>query len=410
MAWFGILSGSAINFLSIYAARLGASGFEIGLLGATTGMVNLVLAIPASRILERRPVGKTVFWTSILYRIGYFLWIPLPWIFGHQGQVWALIGLTLLMGIPLTVLSVGFSALFAEAVSPDWRAYVAGFRNIIYSLTYVVSALGSGWLLDRLPFPAGYQVVFGIGGIGALLSSLHLYFIRTRSAAQARDERAPIPASRQPSASPGWRAMLRFDVWRTPYAVVLVSMLALHLTQYLPIPIFPLYNVNALLMNDQQIGIGTALFYLTCLVGSTQLNRVVRRLGHHKVTALGFMSLSLYPFLMGFSHTAFEYYLVSAIGGLAWSMVGGAYANYILENIPENDRPAYLAWYNIVLNVSILAGSLLGPAIAQSMGIGRALVLFGVLRLLAGTSILKWGQPSRLPVRESESGLERGIP
>ena len=31
IGWFGVLSGSAINFLNVYAARLGASGFQIGM-------------------------------------------------------------------------------------------------------------------------------------------------------------------------------------------------------------------------------------------------------------------------------------------------------------------------------------------------------------------------------------------
>jgi len=36
MGWFGVLSGSSMAFLAIYAARLGASGFEIGMLAGTS--------------------------------------------------------------------------------------------------------------------------------------------------------------------------------------------------------------------------------------------------------------------------------------------------------------------------------------------------------------------------------------
>jgi MFS family permease len=144
MAWFGILSGTAMNFLSVYAARLGGSGFQIGMLAATSAFVNLILAMPASRVFQKRPVGRTVFWTSVLYRIGYLLWIPLPWLFARQGQIWALIGITLLMGIPLAVQAIGFNALFAAAVPTEWRASVAGTRNMLYSVTYMLSALGGG--------------------------------------------------------------------------------------------------------------------------------------------------------------------------------------------------------------------------------------------------------------------------
>jgi len=45
IGWYGVLSGSAINFLNIYAARLGATGFQIGLIGAMSTVVNIQLAV-----------------------------------------------------------------------------------------------------------------------------------------------------------------------------------------------------------------------------------------------------------------------------------------------------------------------------------------------------------------------------
>ena len=392
MAWFGILSGTAISFLSVYAARLGGSGFQIGLLAGTSAFVNLILAIPASQVFQKRPVGWTVFWSSVIYRIGYLLWIPLPWLFSSQGQIWALIAISLLMGIPLTVQAIGFNALFAAAVPLDWRASVAGTRNLLYSVTYMLSALGAGWLLVHLVFPVGYQVVFGIGGFAALMSSLHLFFVRIHPAASVMPDPSPLPAQdnhKKPSVLSLWQSSLRLDIWRTPFAGVLLAMLGLHLTQYLAIPLFPLFSVNALHLTDQSIGIGTALYYFTSVIGSTQLNRVVRRLGHRKVTGLGFMIMSFYPGLMAFIHSAYGYYFISVIGGFSWALMGSAYMNYVLENIPENDRPAHLAWYNIIFSASILVGSLVGPLIAGFIGLAAALLVAGVVRLLAGYALFK---------------------
>jgi len=394
IGWFGVLSGSAINFLNIYAARLGATGFQIGLLGAMTALVSLTCAIPAGRWLERRPVSKAVFWTSIFYRLGFLLWIPLPWLFGNQAQIWALIGITLLMGIPLTALSVGFNALFAEAVPAEWRAYVMGIRNVVLSVAFILTSFGSGYLLERLPFPLGYQIIFGIGTFGAAMSSLHLYFVRPLpQAASKADSLLPQPVSQteQPGARRSWRAALRADIWQTSFRAPLLVLLAFHLAQFLAIPLFPLYFVHQLKLTDQQIGIGTALFYLSVLLGSTQLARLTRRLGHHKMTGLGALGLCLYPSLLALSRHAGGYYFVSALGGFTWAMFSGASPNYLLEKIPASDRPAHLAWYNIILNAAVLAGSLAGPLLAREIGVGAALILIGVLRLLSGIAILKWG-------------------
>ena len=156
-------------------------------------------------------------------------------------------------------------------------------------------------------------------------------------------------------------------------------------------PVFPLFNVHILKLNDNHIGVGTALFYLTVLFGSTRLSRIVQRLGHKKVTGLGVAGMALYPFLLALSDQVWHYYFVSLLGGFIWALAGGAFANYMLEHIPPDDRPSHLAWYSIILNMAVLIGSLGGPAIAGEMGLSGALMLFALLRLLSGLGILKWG-------------------
>jgi MFS family permease len=390
IGWFGLLSGSSVNFLNVYAARLGATAFQIGLLGSVGAVVSLFLAIPVGRWLEKRAVGKAVFWTAALYRIGFALWIPLPWLFGAQGQIWALILIALMMGIPLTGVAVGFNALFASSVPQQYRAHVAGLRNVVLSIMFMISSVLSGYLLDHLPFPAGYQVVFAIGFFGAVMSTVHLYFIRPL---QADLPAAPAPDSVSPTASPrgDWRSALRLEIWKTDYRRNLLVLLGFHVTQYLAIPLFSIYMVHNLRLTDDHIGIGTALFYLAMLLGSMQLRHIVQRLGHKTVTAYGVMGMALYPILMALSSQVWHFYGFSLLGGFVWALVGGAYANYLLENIPDHDRPAHLAWYNMVLNASVLFGSLAGPAIADGIGLGTALIVFGVLRLFAGAAILKWG-------------------
>ena len=87
--------------------------------------------------------------------------------------MWALVALTVLMSIPGTALAIGFNGMFAAAVPPEWRGQIVGTRNAAYALTSIVVTLVCGRLLDVLPFPQGYQVVFAIGALGAAMSSLH---------------------------------------------------------------------------------------------------------------------------------------------------------------------------------------------------------------------------------------------
>ena len=50
--WFGILAGSAQAFLAVYAARIGASAYQVGLLTAGPAVVSLVVSLPAARSMH----------------------------------------------------------------------------------------------------------------------------------------------------------------------------------------------------------------------------------------------------------------------------------------------------------------------------------------------------------------------
>jgi MFS family permease len=392
IGWFGVLSGSTINFLNIYATRLGATGLQIGLIGAMSAVVSLFLAIPSGRWLEKQKIDSAIFWTSVYYRIGFLFLVFLPWLFNEPGQIIAIIAATFLMAIPLTPLGVGFNALFAEAVPNAYRAHVAGIRNITLAVTFMATSLLSGTILDTLPFPIGYQIVFGIGFIGAAMSSYHLYYVKPLHADINPPPTPPEPALSLQADSPrGISSLLRLDIWKTPYRKILLALFAFHLAQYLAIPVFPIFNVRVLNLSDDELGISTALFYLTVFLGSTQLRSVVHRLGNKHTTGWGVSAMAFYPIIVAFSNNIAVFYFASIVGGFAWSLVGGSYANYMLEHIPADDRPTYLAWYNIVLNIAVLAGSLGGPAIGEQIGLFEAMLLFGGIRLLAGMAILKWG-------------------
>lgn len=410
MAWYGVLAASAMAFVAVYAARQGATAFQIGLLSAGPAIINLVFTLPTGRWLENQPMGRAVFWTAVLHRFFYLLWIPLPILLQPQAQVWALVCLTLLMSIPGTGLAVGFNALFADAVPPEWRGHVVGIRNALLAVTFIVVSLLCGQILDHLPFPIGYQVVFGIGFLGAALSTLHLWFMVPAPDGEpsarigrglgdlARPGRVRIVADSL-RAGAGLRFLLRrrrsrllwTEILGGPYGRLILVLFAFYLAVHLAVPLFPFHWVNQLHLADQEIAWGTAVFYVSVFVGSTQLARLTRRLGNQRATAIGVLLMSSYPGLMSVSRGLDLFLVASAAGGLGWSLVGGALTNYLLERIPADDRPAHLAWYNLALNAALLLGSLAGPFVAGLIGVPVALLLFAALRCLAALAILRWG-------------------
>jgi predicted MFS family arabinose efflux permease len=407
IAWFGVLAASSMAFMTVYAARQGAAAFQVGLMSAGPASMNILLALPAGRWLRGRPVDRSVFWSAAFHRFFYLAFVPLPWLLGAADQVWALVGLTLLMSVPGTLLAVGFNAMFAETVPPAYRGQVVGVRNGLLAITYILVSLLCGYLLERLPFPQGYQVVFGLGFLGAAMSTLHLWFIRPPTAAppRARVGRAlgdlawpgrirPIVEGLRPGVALRFLvrrrgAALRPGVLRGRFGRFVAILFAFHVALHLAIPLFPLHWVHQLHLSDRDIGLGSALFYVSVLLASTQLVRLVRRYGNQRVTALGAVFMASYPFFMALSR-GLDLFLVGSIGGgLGWALVAGALVNYVLEIVPDDNRPPYLAWYNLALNAALLSGSLVGPLLAGLIGRQTVLYLSALLRFLTALLILR---------------------
>ncbi len=408
--WFGILAGSGAAFVTVYAARLGANALQLGLITSGPGMVNLIFTLPSGRWLEKRPVGPATFWSAFLSRLGYLVWLPLPLLLTPQNQILALIWLILLMSVPGAMLAIGFNALFADVVPPEWRGHVAGIRNAWLSLMLIVSSLISGQILNLVPFPTGYQIVFGLGFIGAAMSSLHVGLV-------ARQSRRLLPGRVDQSlgyqarrgwvrfigdkfrAGQGWRfltraagvSLIRPEILRGPFGRILLLLFAFHLSQYLAVPVLPLYWVNSMHLSDWVISLGTAITHTCVFLGSTRLAYLVQKWGNRRITALGVMGMCLYPILMGLSQGMGLFLAACILGGLVWALVNGTLGNYLLENVPANNRPAYLAWYNLALNAAILLGSLAGPLLAGQIGLSAALVLYGLSRLVVGVAMWRWG-------------------
>jgi len=408
IAWFGLLSGSAMAFISIYLVRIGASAIQIGLMNAAPAVMAITLALPAGRWLTTRAIDRAVFGTSILHRFFYLIWIPLPALFLDATQVEIAIAVTFLMSIPGTVLAVGFNAMFADAVPSEWRGHVVGIRNALLAVVTIVTSLLCGYILDNTPFPTNYQLVFAVGFLGAILSSYHLHRIRLTG-----QERLPTGRTLGDQAQPGifrtsgdalrsgvaWRyfaqrrplRLPRFEILRGAYGLVLLSLFLFHLTQYLAIPLFPIYWVDQLSLTDQSISLGNALFFAFVFLGSTQLRRLTDLIGPRGVTAVGALLMAAYPGLTAITTNVSLFLITSVVGGTAWSLAGGALSNYLLEQIPEDDRPTHLAWYMLVTNLAVLAGSLLGPALARGIGLVPALFVIAAGRVVSAMGIWKLG-------------------
>ena len=138
IGWYGVLNGSTIAFLSIYAARMGATTGQLGIISAAPAIISLFVALPAGAWLKLQSTKKAVLWSVIGFRSFYIALILLPIlsdVISPSAQVQLITLLIFIMSIPGTALSISFNAFFSEAVPDQWRGLVLGIRNAIQAVT-----------------------------------------------------------------------------------------------------------------------------------------------------------------------------------------------------------------------------------------------------------------------------------
>ena len=407
--WVGVVSGSTLSFLGIFAARLGASSLQMGLLGSGPALINLLVSLPTGRWLEERHLVKAAFWGAFVARLGFVAMIFLPWLFSKPDQIWGAIWITLMMSIPATVLNISFNSLFAGVVPPEWRSTVVGRRNALVAAVTTAVVYLCGQILDRVVFPLNYQLVFTMGAVGALVSCYHIYQIRLpgettrvlswtpraiqwdRIVSRFQNFRLLLFARRDRGSHPDYTPLLRLDVLRGPFGTFMLAYLLFYLFQYVPGALFALYNVHDLNLTDGEIGIGNALLYIFMTIVSLELSRISLRLGHRKTLVFGSLVFWGYPFLLYLAHGPVMFWVASAFAGAVWALIGGGLANRLMERVPANDRPAHMAWHNLVFNLGVMAGTMLGPLGSDWLGLRNMMLASAVLRLLGGLILLKWG-------------------
>lgn len=404
--WYGVLAGSALAFVAIYAARLGASSVQVGIITAGPAAANLFISLPAGRWLETRNYVRATFTTSLWHRAGYLLLIFLPLVVGDDLQVWLLLALITAMSVPGTVLAIAFNSAFADVVPPEWRGHVVGRRNALLAVSLSLTSLACGRLLDSIAFPLNYQVVFAVGALGAAMSSYHLGRVQAPGNIPPRVGRPLMDAAR-PGVSrfadvlhlaPGLRflrrsrgrPLLRPDLIKGAFGLFLLSYFIFYGFQYIPVPLFPLFFVQRLQLTDGAISVGSALYYAAMVIVSLAVRPLSDRIGHRRTLIVGAVLYSLYPLLIALARDATLYWLASFVGGGVWALVNAGLLNRLMEQVTPEDRPAHMALHNIVLNLGILGGSLSGPVLGNVLGLQNALLLSAALRFFAGVLIGAW--------------------
>jgi hypothetical protein len=387
------ISNIAAPFLPVFLTRLGASNFQVGLLTSMPGITGLVLAILVGRFLQSRT--NVVPWYSLsrlLVISCYALTGLLTFVLSREYAVIATLVIWAFATLPQTTLAVAFSVVMNAVAGPQGRYALLSRRWAIFGLTSVVMTFFITRVIDLLPFPHNYELMFLGLSLGGLIS---FYFSRK---IVLPPQTPPVLVSSRSAfdSARNYLSLIRSAPAFTSFAAKrFVYLSALALSQ----PILPLFLVREVRATDSQIGMINVAMTLVMLVGYFIWPRASRRYGGRFVLLATSLGMAFYPALTAATTSVELIIFYAGIAGLFQSGLDLVFFDELMKTVPTEYSATFVSIAQSMQYLSAIVSPLIGTWLADWIGLDGALWVSAGLRF---AGFLLFLMPDR-PKRERES-------
>ncbi|NLE77541.1 MAG: MFS transporter, partial [Chloroflexi bacterium] len=367
-------------YLSVFATRLGASNFWIGVLVAGPALVSIFWLLPAGRLVERQRQPMRLLNAAVfIWRLFILIELLAPWLSPrYPGELLAI--LVVLQGVPAGLVTVAFTTAMSEAVGRERLGHVVSRRTALSNATTTLSTLGSVVILARFAMPTNYQICFGIAFLASLVSTYYVSRLRLPDRS-----RPPQPQARRVGAP--WLSLgpLR-EAWASqrPYVHFVLGAAVFYWGLYTVTAVLPIRWIRELQVSDAWVGVFNVCFGTTSVLGALAAPRVVARWGNSRVLAAAAVALVVYPVVAASTHTPLPLAFAEVWVGFFFSLFNVSLFHRLIELSPPERRASYVGLYNAVINVAIFAAPLVSTNLASYVGVTTMILAGGIIRLLSG--------------------------
>jgi MFS family permease len=370
IAWFGLAMASTSRFLSIYAIRLGATPFELGLIAALPGLA--LLFSTGMSIWWRRRYRNSVralLWPAFGFRLAFLLPALAP-LFPPEWQVAWLIAAATLPAIPQGVAGAIFIVLMRESVNDALLTRLQSRRQLALNVTVAISAVAFGVLLEAVPFPTNYQIMFVLAFVFTMFSQWHVTRVR---------EMFPAPVVAAMVQQPVTR------IWKSvDFQMVGNLTFFMHLAFFSVIAVVPLYLVEHMGASESYVAMFGMVELAAGALMASLADRLIRRVGSRTLIALAMLGTALAPIIIAFAPSLELALVAGAISGAAWTLASISIFSLLIERVHAEDMPRATVAFQQLVALAIFIGPLIGSTLTQNrVNIVMVLMLGASLRLIA---------------------------
>lgn len=415
----GIICGGGTTAMIGLANELRAGDFAFGVLNGIPQAAAL-LQFPFSMLVSRTHKRKKYILTfGVFSRALWMLFGLIPLIVPCDPswlQLWTLIFLLGLSSCCAASINVCWFPWFSDLAPIHIRGRWLSFRDTVNAACSFLFGLLVAYLLDSLPLPTRYIVVFLIGGFIGVCDMLCF--------ALCKEVYSAPPQKLKPT------AIVKEVVHNRPFLRLTIMWTAWCFTANLSGPYLGRYSMNEMGLSSMQIMIfGTMAASIGTILIMSRWGRAMDRFGCRSVMLVAGIGASLTPafYLLSVPGSVWPVFLHNFIGALFWSGTNLAANNMQLSCSPDKMRPSFVAVFSCV---TALVGTSLGMVSGGALlelwnGLGwfagafdryKALFLLSVILRLGITLLLvppmendREGTPKEL-VGSAAEAVKRLIP
>jgi MFS family permease len=359
-------------FLTGFALLLGASDFELGVIGALPFIGQLFQFVGAyleERLSERR---RLVVLTAGVSRTLWALLAVLPFLGGLGGTRLPIFLLILAISQALIgIAGNAWTSWMSDLVPPRQRGRYFGTRNTITSVTAMISTWLAGRGLDdyrgTTDEALGYALIFGLAVISAIAGVIVL----------SRQPEPPMPRRQRVRPIELFSAPLR----HTRFRALILTATGWSVATGIASPFFNAYGIQDLGLSFATLALFGVATSAVALITQPYIGRLQDRYGDRRVLIASVAGVVLLPWGWILSTPTFllPLWMTSIFSGVFWPGITQGLLNLVMDRAPAEGRGAYVAAYGAVTGIGTFVASLLGGLIAS--GLGAAVVSIGSLTL-----------------------------
>ncbi|MFA6410982.1 MAG: MFS transporter [Candidatus Buchananbacteria bacterium] len=357
-----VMSGINDNNITPYALELGASTFQTGILNSLANLFGPLSQILGSKLLEKYPRKKIIFWAVFLQASACLLlvWLGLGFLKSEKTLnlfFWLVISYLLYMFFGALANPAWFS-LMGDAVPENIRGKYFSSRNRLSVLFWLGTTIVGAIILQyfrQKEIILGFVIIFLIAGLARYLSAFYLNLHYAQNLELGKDYYFSF-----------WQFITGIKNYNFNKFAFFVA--AFQFGTNIAGPFFAVYLWKDLQFSPLQFMIVIVSWRFFSFVFYPLWGRFADKYGNRELLKIGTFFIIPLPFLWLFSTNPFYLIFVpQLVSGAGWAAFELAASNFIYDSISPKRRALILAYYNILNGFGLFLGALVGGFLAQSI-------------------------------------------